>query len=70
VAATRPWAAAAGRVRRRPARGDGIDRDDDPGLYFGTSTGQIFASVDAGDNWMQIADFLPSISSVEVATIE
>ncbi|TML73731.1 MAG: exo-alpha-sialidase [Actinobacteria bacterium] len=47
-----------------------IDRDDDPGLYFGTSTGQIFASVDAGDNWMQIADFLPSISSVEVATIE
>ena len=50
--------------------GMAIDSDDVPGLYFGTSTGQIFASTDEGDTWDQIADYLPPISSVEVATIE
>jgi photosystem II stability/assembly factor-like uncharacterized protein len=46
-----------------------IDSDDAPGLYFGTSTGQVFASTDEGDTWAQIADYLPAISSVEVVTI-
>jgi photosystem II stability/assembly factor-like uncharacterized protein len=46
-----------------------VDSDDAPGLYFGTSTGQVFASTDEGDTWAQIADYLPSISSVEVVTI-
>jgi photosystem II stability/assembly factor-like uncharacterized protein len=47
-----------------------IDSYDSPGLYFGTSTGQVFASADAGDSWEQLADYLPAISSVEVATID
>jgi photosystem II stability/assembly factor-like uncharacterized protein len=47
-----------------------VDSEDAPGLYFGTSTGQIFASADEGDSWTQIADYLPPISSVEVAAIE
>jgi photosystem II stability/assembly factor-like uncharacterized protein len=47
-----------------------IDRDDSPGLYFGTSTGQLFASADEGDTWSEIADHLPPIWSVEVATVE
>jgi photosystem II stability/assembly factor-like uncharacterized protein len=47
-----------------------VDSEDAPGLYFGTSTGQIFASADEGDTWTQIADYLPAISSVEVAAIE
>ena len=47
-----------------------IDSEDSPGLYFGTSTGQVFASADEGDSWTQIADYLPAISSVEVAAIE
>src|SRR5919201_892887 len=47
-----------------------IDADDAPGVYFGTSTGQVFASTDEGDTWTQIADSLPPISSVEVAAIE
>jgi photosystem II stability/assembly factor-like uncharacterized protein len=44
-----------------------IDADDSPGLYFGTSTGQVFASVDEGDSWSEIASYLPAIASVEVA---
>ena len=47
-----------------------IDRDEIPGLYFGTSTGQLFASADEGDTWSEIADHLPPIWSVEVATVE
>jgi photosystem II stability/assembly factor-like uncharacterized protein len=50
--------------------GMAIDTLDTPGLYFGTSTGQVFASVDEGDTWTEIASYLPAISSVEVAVIE
>jgi photosystem II stability/assembly factor-like uncharacterized protein len=47
-----------------------IDTDDAPCLYFGTSTGQLFASVDEGESWAEIASYLPPISSVEVARID
>ena len=47
-----------------------IDSYDSPGLYFGTSTGQLFASVDEGDSWSEIASYLPAISSVEVAILD
>ena len=42
-------------------------RSTQPGLYFGTSTGQVFASADEGETWNEIASYLPGISSVEVA---
>ncbi|HJQ75577.1 MAG TPA: hypothetical protein VJ814_11850 [Gaiellaceae bacterium] len=47
-----------------------IDREDTPGLYFGTSTGQVFASADEGDSWSEIASYLPAISSVDVAVLD
>ena len=47
-----------------------IDSLDAPGLYFGTSTGQVFASADEGETWDEIASYLPGISSVEVAVLE
>ena len=50
--------------------GMAIDSHDAPGLYFGTSTGQLFASADEGDTWTVIASYLPSISSVEVAVLD
>jgi photosystem II stability/assembly factor-like uncharacterized protein len=46
-----------------------IDAADLPGLYFGTSTGQVFASADEGDTWSEIASYLPAIASVEVAVV-
>jgi hypothetical protein len=46
-----------------------IDTRDTPGLYFGTSTGQVFASANEGDSWTEIASYLPAIASVEVAVI-
>lgn len=46
---------------------EGLSTDslDPAGIYFGTSTGQVFASVDEGASWRQIADYLPAIASVE-----
>ncbi|MEM9791722.1 MAG: exo-alpha-sialidase [Pseudomonadota bacterium] len=35
-------------------------------LYFGTNTGEVWGSDDAGDNWRCIARHLPPILSVEV----
>jgi photosystem II stability/assembly factor-like uncharacterized protein len=39
------------------------------GVYVGTNTGQMFASVDGGDSWRLIADFLPPIYSVRATVI-
>jgi photosystem II stability/assembly factor-like uncharacterized protein len=50
--------------------GMAIDAEDSPGIYFGTSTGQVFASLDEGESWNEIAGYLPGISSVEVAVID
>ncbi|HZP72278.1 MAG TPA: hypothetical protein VFA97_02765 [Gaiellaceae bacterium] len=46
------------------------DSYDIPGYYFGTSTGQLFSSVDDGDSWTEVASYLPPISSVEVAVVD
>ena len=46
------------------------DTYDTPGYYFGTSTGQVFASADDGESWSEIASYLPAISSVEVAILD
>jgi len=46
-----------------------VDTLDKCGVYFGTTGGQVYASVDAGDNWMPIARHLPAVLSVEVQTL-
>lgn len=51
-------------------QGMAIDAQDVPGLYVGTSTGQVFASVDEGASGRQVADYLPAISSVDVAVVD
>jgi photosystem II stability/assembly factor-like uncharacterized protein len=50
--------------------GMAIDSHDEPGVYFGTSTGQLFASANEGESWSEIASYLPGITSVEVAIVE
>lgn len=41
------------------------DRLDPAGVYFGTSSGALFASADEGESWNCIAQHLPTITSVE-----
>lgn len=50
-------------VLRQAMAGDGRDP---AGIYFGTNSGSVFASVDEGDNWREIARHLPTILAVEV----
>ncbi|HEY0303671.1 MAG TPA: hypothetical protein VGC44_01805 [Longimicrobiales bacterium] len=45
------------------------DTADPCGVYFGTSSGHLFASNDAGESWQLIAGYLPRILSVSVALI-
>ena len=42
------------------------DESDPAGLYFGTNSGSVFASVDEGESWSEIARHLPTVLSVEV----
>lgn len=42
------------------------DRADPAGVYFGTNTGSVFASFDAGETWSEIARHLPSVLGLEV----
>jgi photosystem II stability/assembly factor-like uncharacterized protein len=46
-----------------------VDRLDPVGVYFGTSTGQLYGSSDEGRSWALIADRLPPIWSVEAAVV-
>lgn len=41
------------------------DRRDPLGLYIGTTSGQVWASHDEGQNWVKVADYLPEIFSLD-----
>ena len=43
------------------------DQEDPCGIYFGTTTGQLYASRDQGNHWDRVADALPPIFSVSVS---
>lgn len=46
-----------------------VDSLDPCGIYFGTTGGQVYASANAGDDWMPIVRDLPAVLSVEVQTL-
>jgi photosystem II stability/assembly factor-like uncharacterized protein len=41
------------------------DQLDPGGVYFGTSSGSVYASTDVGESWNEVASELPRIMSVE-----
>ncbi len=46
-----------------------VDRLDPVGVYFGTSTGQVYGSADEGRTWSKLADNLPPIWAVEAHVV-
>lgn len=46
------------------------DRLDPSGVYFGTSSGALFASADEGESWINVAQHLPTILSVETLVVD
>jgi photosystem II stability/assembly factor-like uncharacterized protein len=51
-------------------QGMATDRLDPAGVYFGTSTGHLYASADEGDAWTCIAENMPPIYSVETVDLK
>jgi photosystem II stability/assembly factor-like uncharacterized protein len=49
---------------------DGLDTDgmDPEGVYFGTSNGEVFGSIDGGDHWQRLPGTLPPIISLTCGT--
>ena len=45
------------------------DGQDPAGLYFGTRTGEVYASTDDGDSWRLLAEHLPPVMSVRAAPV-
>ncbi len=50
---------------------DGMTADslDPAGIYFGTRSGKLYGSADAGDSWREIADALPPVLCVKAAVL-
>ena len=46
-----------------------VDRLDPVGVYFGTSTGQVYGSADEGRTWSLVVDNLPPVWSVEATVV-
>jgi len=46
------------------------DRHDPAGIYFGTNSGEVYASADEGESWRCIARHLPVIASVETLIVD
>ncbi|MDP2622158.1 MAG: exo-alpha-sialidase [Hyphomicrobiales bacterium] len=40
------------------------------GIYFGTNSGSLFASIDEGDSWRCIAEHMPIITSIETLVVD
>jgi hypothetical protein len=45
------------------------DQSDPVGLYFGTTSGELWMSRDAGGRWQNLVRHLPEIYAVEVASL-
>jgi len=45
------------------------DQADPAGLYLGARDGTVFASLDDGDSWTQIAAHLPDVLTVRAALV-
>lgn len=50
--------------------GMAVDSLEPAGVYFGTNTGQVYASADEGESWKRITVDLPPVSSISAAVME
>jgi photosystem II stability/assembly factor-like uncharacterized protein len=46
-----------------------VDEGQPAGVYFGSRTGEVFASADEGDHWQRIIEHLPDVLTVRAAVI-
>lgn len=58
-----------GMVAEVMREGMSIDALDPVGVYFGTQSGELWASADEGKSWERIVQYLPPVLSVTAATL-
>jgi hypothetical protein len=46
-----------------------VDDAETAGVYFGTRTGEVFASRDEGASWTSVLRHLPDVLCVRAATV-
>jgi photosystem II stability/assembly factor-like uncharacterized protein len=46
------------------------DELEPPGVYFGTTSGELYGSADEGETWRSLARHLPTIYSVETLLVD
>jgi hypothetical protein len=46
-----------------------VDTQDPAGVYFGTRSGKLYGSANAGEGWRELADSLPPICCVKTAVV-
>ncbi|WP_020667218.1 WD40/YVTN/BNR-like repeat-containing protein [Amycolatopsis nigrescens] len=46
-----------------------VDDGDPAGVYFGSRSGEVFASADEGDSWQRVAAHLPDVLTVRAAVV-
>jgi photosystem II stability/assembly factor-like uncharacterized protein len=46
-----------------------VDNGDPTGVYFGSRTGEVFASGDEGESWTQVASHLPDVLCVRAVAL-
>ncbi len=46
-----------------------VDDADPAGVYFGSRSGEVYASADEGDSWSRIVEHLPDVMSVRAAIV-
>jgi photosystem II stability/assembly factor-like uncharacterized protein len=47
----------------------GTDTHDQPGLYFGTRNGEVYATLDEGESFTRIIEQLPDVLCVRAVTL-
>ena len=47
-----------------------VDNSDPAGVYFGTTSGEVWGSINEGEDWRCLARHFPEIYAVEAAVIE
>lgn len=50
-------------------QGMAVDARDPVGVYFGTTSGEVWGSADEGESWRALASHLPHVYSVEAAEL-
>ncbi|MBP2473802.1 photosystem II stability/assembly factor-like uncharacterized protein [Crossiella equi] len=46
-----------------------VDDAEVPGVYFGSRSGEVYASRDEGESWQRVAEHLPDVLSVRAAVV-